>query len=284
LTDKEHHHDVIDDAAEIVSAPFSAVGIAILTAANGLHGFFDYTGRILIFTFHTLLQIVTLRLSIRDILVQASQLGVDSIMIVTLCLSFTGMIFAMVVGQQAADYGFGKEYIGIAVVYTMCKDLGPVLGGLIMAGRAGAGITSQIGSMQVTEQIDALRAMAVNPIRYLVVPRVIAMAVMVPIVVFIGSFAGVALGFVPIHYDPVLYVSSTSYFDAVENGLKNDLVQTLFIKAFIFGIIIAIVSCIEGFRTRGGAEGVGVSVTRSVVISMVMIFLADLIITKISPY
>ncbi len=284
MTGKQNHHDVVDEAAEIVSAPLSIVGIVILTTARALHSFFDYTGRILVMAFQSLLQIITLRLSLRDILVQASQLGADSLLIVTLCLSFTGMIFALVIGQQAADLNFGKEYIGVAVVYTMCKDLGPVLGGLVMAGRAGAGITSQIGSMQVTEQIDALKAMAVNPIRYLVVPRLIAMAVMVPVVVFIGTFVGVMLGFLPINIDPVLHVSSTTYFDAVQNGLKNDLVDTLFTKAFIFGIIVALVSCIEGFDAKGGAEGVGVSVTRSVVISMVLIFLSDLIITKISPY
>ncbi len=277
-------HEIIEEATELVRLPFSAVGHFTLAVAGILHSFFDYTGRILIFTFHILLQIVTLRISIRDVLLQMSQLGVDSLLIVTLCLSFTGMIFSLIVGQQASTYGVGKEYIGLAVVYTMCKDLGPVLGGLIMAGRAGSGITSQIGSMQVTEQVDALRAMAVNPIRYLVVPRVIAMAIMVPIVVFIGSFVGVMIGYYPVHVDEVLHVSHATYFESVKEGLDRDLVKTLFQKAFIFGMIIAVVSCMEGFRTRGGAEGVGISVTRSVVISMVLIFLADLIITKVSPW
>ena len=137
--------------------------------------------------------------------------------------------------------------------------------------------------MQVSEQIDALRAMAISPTRYLVVPRLIAMAVMVPIVVFIGTFAGVVLGYFPVHIEPALHVSQTTYFTAVEEGLKPDLVETLFQKSFIFGMIIAIIACIEGFRTRGGAEGVGVSVTRSVVISMVLIFFADLIITNFNP-
>jgi len=282
LAKKEN--EILEEATELVRLPFSAVGHFTLAVAGILHSFFDYTGRILIFSFHTLLQIVTLRISIRDVLIQMSQLGVDSLLIVTLCLSFTGMIFSLIVGQQASTYGFGKEYIGFGVVYTMCKDLGPVLGGLIMAGRAGSGITSQIGSMQVTEQVDALRAMAVNPIRYLVVPRVIAMAIMVPIVVFVGSFVGVMIGYYPVHVDNVLHVSHATYFESVEQGLDRDLVKTLFQKAFIFGMIIAVVSCMEGFRTRGGAEGVGISVTRSVVISMVLIFLADLVITKLSPW
>jgi phospholipid/cholesterol/gamma-HCH transport system permease protein len=282
LSDKKHH-DVLDEAAELVTAPLSAVGHVTLGVTGVLHSFFDYAGRIAILSLHTLLQILGLRLSLRDILIQMSQLGVDSLLIVTLCLGFTGMIFSLIIGQQAAAYGIGKEYIGIAVVYTMCKDLGPVLGGLIMAGRAGAGITSQIGSMQVTEQIDAMRAMAINPIRCLVVPRVIAMAVMVPVVVFVSTFVGVMLGYYPIHVDNVLHVSSTTYFNAVEQGLKPELVRTLLQKSFIFGLIIAIVACLEGFRTRGGAEGVGVSVTRAVVVSMVLIFLADLIITKLGP-
>ena len=270
----------MEEAGDLVRLPFSAVGHFTLAVTKVLHSFFDYAGRILILALHTLIQIITLRVSIKDVLTQMSQLGVDSLLIVTLCLSFTGMIFALLIGQQAANFGFGKEYIGNAVVYTMCKDLGPVLGGLIMAGRAGAGITSQIGSMQVTEQIDALRAMAINPIRYLVVPRVVAMAIMVPMIVFIGSFIGVMLGYYPVHVDNVLHVSSTTYFDSVEQRLDEDLVRTLFKKAFIFGLIIALVACLEGFRTRGGAEGVGTSVTRSVVIAMVLIFLADLILTK----
>ena len=276
----KREHEILEEAGDLVRLPFSAVGHFTLAVTRVLHAFFDYAGRILILALHTLIQIVTLRVSIKDVLTQMSQLGVDSLLIVTLCLSFTGMIFALLIGQQAANFGFGKEFIGNAVVYTMCKDLGPVLGGLIMAGRAGAGITSQIGSMQVTEQIDALRAMAINPIRYLVVPRVVAMAIMVPIIVFIGSFIGVMLGYYPVHVDNVLHVSSATYFDSVEQRLDEDLVRTLFQKAFIFGLIIALVACLEGFRTRGGAEGVGASVTRSVVIAMVLIFLADLILTK----
>ncbi len=276
-------HEALEDAAEIVSAPFSIVGQAILAVSNGLLSLFDYLGRVLILTFQTILYVIGLRISPKDVFVQMSQLGADSLLIVTLCLGFTGMIFSLIIGQQAAQYGFGKEYIGMAVVYPMCKDLGPVLGGLIMAGRAGAGITSQIGSMQVTEQIDALKAMAISPVKYLVVPRFLAMAIMVPIVVFIGTFIGVYLGYLPVHVDTVLHISYTTYFDSVKNGLKPDLLHTLFQKSFIFGLIISIVACIEGFKTRGGAEGVGVSVTRSVVISMVFIFLADLVITKFNP-
>jgi phospholipid/cholesterol/gamma-HCH transport system permease protein len=279
----QEKHDAFDEAAEIVSAPFSAVGHFTLAAVGVMHSLLDYIGRILIIIFQSVLYIVGLRVSGRDVLIQMSQLGVDSLLIVTLCLGFTGMIFSLIIGEQSAAYGFGKEYIGMAVVYPMCKDLGPVLGGLIMAGRAGAGITSQIGSMQVTEQIDALRAMAVSPVRYLVVPRLIAMGLMVPIVVFVGTFVGVVLGYFPVHIDPVLHVSRTTYFTAVEQGLKPDLVETLFQKSFIFGLIIAIVACIEGTKTRGGAEGVGISVTRAVVISMVLIFLADLIITYVNP-
>ena len=276
-------HDALDEAVEIVSAPLSMVGNITLGFAHALHALFDYIGEILILTFQTFLYIVGLRLSIRDILLQMSQLGVDSLVIVTLCLSFTGMVFSLIVGQQAALYGFGKEYIGTGVLYAMCKELGPVLGGLVMAGRAGAGMTSQIGSMQVTEQIDALRAMAISPVRYLVVPRFIAMAIMVPIIVFISTFAGVVMGYYPVHFDNVLHLSHTTYFNSVEQGLKPDLVNTLFQKSLIFGMIIAIVACIEGFRTRGGAEGVGVGVTKSVVIAMVLIFMADLFITKFYP-
>jgi len=208
-----------------------------------------------------------------------SHLGTDSLFIVVLCLGFTGMILATILTQQALELGFGTQYIGGAVVYSMAKDLVPVLGSLVMAGRVGAGIASEIGTMVVTEQVDALRAFAVPPVRHLVVPRLIACALMVPAVCYIAGFIGVWAGWIPCHLMPGARVSYRLYFDSVFTILDEKLLWTTWRKSFYFGIIIAVVSCLEGFSTRGGARGVGITVTRAVVISMICIFIADLLLT-----
>jgi phospholipid/cholesterol/gamma-HCH transport system permease protein len=252
---------------------------------------FDYTGRLLMLAAQAVYYIVTLRIPVSLTLLQMSHLGADSLLIVILCLGFTGMIFATIIAQQAVTLGFGSQYVGGAVVWAMAKDLGPVLGALVLAGRVGAGIASEIGTMVVTEQVDALRALAVPPVRHLVVPRLIACAVMIPAITFIAGFIGVWAGWLPLGYSqflatwassagkPIEHISHRMYFDSVFTLLKPDLLRTTFHKSLIFGVIISLVACQEGFATRGGARGVGVTVTRAVVISMVCVFIADLILT-----
>jgi phospholipid/cholesterol/gamma-HCH transport system permease protein len=223
--------------------------------------------------------IVTLRIPVGLTLQQMSHLGADSLFIVILCLGFTGMIFATILTQQALDLGFGSQYAGGAVVYAMAKDLAPVLGSLVMAGRVGAGIASEMGTMVVTEQVDALRALAIPPVRHLVVPRLIACAIMVPVVCFIGGFLGVWAGWLPTHLLPAAHLSYRTYIDSVFGILDHKLLVIAYKKSLIFGIIIALVSCLEGFGTSGGARGVGIAVTRAVVVGMVCIFIADLLLT-----
>lgn len=240
---------------------------------------FDYMGRLLLLVGQCIWYIVTLQIPVGLTIQQMAHLGTDSLFIVTLCLGFTGMIIATILTQQALDLGFGSQYIGGAVVYSMAKDLGPVLGSLVMAGRVGAGIASEIGSMKVTEQVDALRALAVPPVKHLVVPRLIACAIMVPVVCYVGGFVGVWAGWFPVHLMPGAHISHRIYFDSVFNILDPQLLRIAYKKSLFFGIIIALVACLEGFATRGGARGVGVTVTRAVVVSMVCIFIADLLLT-----
>jgi phospholipid/cholesterol/gamma-HCH transport system permease protein len=267
------------EAAEILLMPFTLAGWVTTAILQPILNLFDYVGQILMMTGSALWFIVTLRIPVGLTVQQMSHLGTDSLFIVTLCLGFTGMIFATILTQQALDFGFGTEYAGSAVVYAMAKDLAPVLGSLVMAGRVGAGIASEIGTMVVTEQGDALRALAVPPVRHLVVPRLIACAIMVPAIVFIGGYVGVWAGWIPTHLMPAAHLSYRTYFDSVFGQFDHKLLWTTFRKSFIFGIIIALVSCHEGFATSGGARGVGVAVTRAVVVSMVCIFIADLILT-----
>lgn len=259
--------------------PFALAGWIATAVVQPILNLFDYVGRMVALIVQALWYIVTLRIPVGLTIQQMAHLGTDSLFIVTLCLSFTGMILSYILAQQALDVGFGLEYAGGMVVYAMAKDLAPVLGGLVMAGRVGAGISSEIGTMVVTEQVDALRALAVPPVRHLVVPRLIACAAMVPAIVYIAGFVGVWAGWLPVHLWPLAHVSYRTYFDSVYAILDAKLLWTAARKSLYFGIIIALVACQEGFATRGGAGGVGVTVTRAVVISMVCIFIADLLLT-----
>ncbi len=264
----------------ILLLPFAVAGWITTAILQPILNSFDYLGRILVMTAQALWYIVTLRIPVALTIQQMAHLGSDSIFIVTLCLGFTGMILATILAQQALELGFGTQYVGGGVVYAMANDLVPVLGGLVMAGRVGAGIASEIGTMKVTEQIDALRALAVPPVRHLVVPRLIACALMVPVVSFIAGSVGVWAGWFPVYYfEPAAHLSQRIYFDSVFNIFSEKLLWTCLRKSLYFGIIIALVACHEGFATRGGARGVGVTVTRAVVISMVFMFVADLILT-----
>ena len=259
--------------------PFALAGWITTAVIQPIINTFDYFGRLLILTAQALWYIVTLRIPVALTIQQMAHLGTDSLFIVGLCLMFTGMILSIILAQQALDLGFGIPYIGGAVVYSMANDLAPVLGSMVIAGRVGSGIASEIGTMVVTEQVDALRALAVPPVRHLVVPRLIACAIMVPAIIYIGGFLGVTAGWIPVYLMPAAHVSQRIYFDSVTAMLDHKMLWVAFKKSLYFGVIIALVSCLEGFNTKGGARGVGITVTRAVVISMVLIFIADLILT-----
>lgn len=266
-------------AYEYYLLPLAWIGRPVEFIWKLIVGVFDYVGQIIILAAQTLYYIITLRIPVNLTIQQMAHLGSDSLFIVMLCLGFAGMIFATILTQQAMDLGFGTQYIGGAVAYAMATDLAPVLGCMVLAGRAGAGIASEIGTMVVTEQIDALRALAVPPVRHLVVPRFLACAIMVPAVIFIAGFLGVWASWYPTNLVPGASISYRLYFYAVFNAIDYSILWTTFKKSLYFGMIIALVPSIEGFATKGGAKGVGVTVTRAVVITMVCIFIADLILT-----
>jgi phospholipid/cholesterol/gamma-HCH transport system permease protein len=264
---------------KVLLLPFALAGRLTAVIVQPLINMFDYVGRLLMLTGQALWYIVTLRIPVALTVQQMAHLGTDSLFIVGLCLMFTGMIMSVILAKQALELGFGIQYIGGAVVYSMASDLAPVLGSMVIAGRVGSGIASELGTMVVTEQVDALRALAVPPIRHLVVPRLIACAIMTPVIIFIAGFLGVYAGWIPVNLMPAAHVSQRIYFDSVFAILDQKLLWITLRKSLYFGIIIALVACLEGFATKGGARGVGITVTRAVVISMVLIFIADLILT-----
>jgi len=175
---------------------------------------------------------------------------------------------------------FGAErYVGSLVALSMVRELSAVLGGLVIAGRSGSAMGAELGSMRVTEQIDALEVMATNPIHYLVVPRVWATVLMLPLLVVvsdaIGIWGGYLVSVILMGANPVGYMETTFQYTEL-----SDLTSGL-VKAAVFGLLIAVVGCQQGFYTRGGAEGVGRSTTRSVVIASIAILISDFFLTKL---
>ncbi len=219
-----------------------------------------------------LVQMVTPPFNRERIYVQTRKAGYDSLGIVSLVSLFIGFIFALQTAYFMQRMG-SEIYIASMVALSLVRELSPVITALVIAGRVGASITAEIGSMQVTEQIDALEAFATNPIKYLVVPRFLALAVTLPVLTLYANFIGIFGSYLICVYR--LGISSSMYlrvtFDAL---LFKDLFTGLF-KTIFFGMIIAIVSCFEGFNVAGGAEGVGKATTRSVVTTFIMIIVAD---------
>jgi phospholipid/cholesterol/gamma-HCH transport system permease protein len=205
------------------------------------------------------------------------EIGVKSIPVVFITTGFTGMVFAL---QSYAGFKqfTAESLVGAAVALAIVRELAPVLTGLMVAGRAGSAMAAEIGTMKVTEQIDALATMAVEPIQYLIVPRMIAAATMLPILTMIGNFFGVFGGYLV--SVELMGLNPSVYWESSYKWLvMNDFIAAM-IKASCFGFIISVISCYYGFNSDGGAEGVGQATTRSVVIACMMILISDFFLTK----
>jgi phospholipid/cholesterol/gamma-HCH transport system permease protein len=217
-------------------------------------------------------------LKTRRVLEQAKRAGLDSLPIVSLIGLFIGMIFAFQTAYLMQRLG-SEIYIASIVALSLVRELGPVITSLVVAGRVGAAITAEIGSMQVTEQIDALDAMATNPVKYLVVPRLLALSLMLPILTLYADIIGILGGWLICVYK--LGIPSRLYMSITFEALKFKDLFTGLSKTIVFGMIIAFVSCYEGFNVEGGAEGVGRATTRSVVSSFILIIAADCFFTAL---
>jgi len=206
------------------------------------------------------------------IVYQMAHLGVDSLPIVLLTLLFTGMVFTVQSAHEFIKYG-AQSSVGGVIAVSMGRELAPVLTGVVAAGRIGAAITAEIGSMKVTEQIDALRVMATNPVAYLVVPRFIACVCMLPILVIFGDIIGLVGGYLV----ATLYagISSFTFMHSIKVfAVINDVTGGL-VKSMFFGAIVAIIGCYKGLTANEGAEGVGRATTGSVVTSMILVFVSN---------
>lgn len=203
---------------------------------------------------------------------QMAHLGADSLPIVLLTMLFTGMVMTVQTGHEFVKYG-AQSSVGGLVAVAMGRELSPVLTGVVFAGRVGAAITAEIGSMKVTEQIDALRVMAVNPIAYLVVPRMLACMFMLPVLVIFANVIGTIGSYVIA--TTYTGITSFTFFNSIKVfAVPHDITGGL-IKAMFFGAIIAIIGCHKGLTTAQGAEGVGRATTGSVVLSIILIFISN---------
>jgi phospholipid/cholesterol/gamma-HCH transport system permease protein len=219
----------------------------------------------------------------KNILVQMLEIGYRSIPVTSITLFFTGMVMALQIGKAMDKLMSGSSvFIGSAVSISMFRELCPVLTALLLAGRIGSSIAAEIGTMRVTEQIDALVTLRANPIQYLSVPRFIACFVMTPVLTIITDIVGI-LGGAFIAFT-VLGITVDKYFENILNYLSlNDFLSGI-IKTFFFGIEIAIISCYQGFKTTGGAEGVGKSAIQAVVKSSMVILVSDYFFTYLLQF
>lgn len=228
------------------------------------------TGTITLLIWQTFKNIVNV--NIKEMIKQMSKLGVDSLPIVIITTTAAGMVFSVQTASEFVKLGAGDTVGGIVTI-AMGRELVPILTGVVVAGRVGAAITAEIGSMKVTEQIDALRVMAVSPIVYLVVPRFLACVLMMPILAtfanIVGSWGGYFVA------NAYAGITSYSYMHSIKLFcVPFDIIGGL-IKCMFFGGIIAIVGCHKGLTTVSGAEGVGISTTNSVVLSIILIFVTN---------
>jgi phospholipid/cholesterol/gamma-HCH transport system permease protein len=229
-------------------------------------------GRVLLFLAHTIRWTFSLPFSTKNVLNQMEQIGVNSVPVVMTTALSTGMVLAL---QSYTGFKrFGAEtLIGTVVSLSMTRELGPVLTGLMVAGRAGASMAAELGTMRVTEQIDALTTMATNPIKYLVVPRFVASTIMMFFLTALGMIIGIVGGyFVGVK---VLGTNPTTY---LKNSINNTEVTDIWyglIKALVFGAVVGLIGCYKGFNTEGGAEGVGKATTGAVVVSCMLILILD---------
>lgn len=213
----------------------------------------------------------------QELLRQISKMGTDSIPIVLLTATFTGMVLALQTAYGLHRFG-AKNYVGNVVSLATIRELGPVLTSLMLCGRVGAGITAEIASMVVTEQVDAIKALGANPISKLVTPRVIAAILILPMLVMLADAIGVYGGLLVAVYD--LNITAHTYYRSLLYTIQiRDLLEGLF-KGAVFGFLLTSIACFKGLNVRGGTEGVGLATTSSVVTSSIVIFVSDFFLTK----
>jgi phospholipid/cholesterol/gamma-HCH transport system permease protein len=255
----------------VIERVLESVGRAVLRLLEETGRFFTMLGRILLWAPRP-------PYDVREHFRQMLRVGVNSVPVVFLTMLFTGMVLSLQAFNGFARFN-AQSLVGSVVTLSLMRELSPVLSVLMVTGRVGSSMAAEIGSMRVTEQIDALEALATEPVQYLFVPRVIASILMMPLLVVMGDVIGMIGGyFVAVNLlgtnPQAYYESQFQYVDMVDftSGI---------IKAAVFGLIFSVVACVRGYYTEGGAEGVGRSTTEAVVVASLTILLVDFFLTRL---
>ena len=250
----------------MIETVFAGVGKGVLAAS-------EETGHFVFLIRSTFQWIFRGKIEWRQTLIQMARIGVDSLPVTAMTSFFTGMVLALQTGASSKHFFNVPLFVGTVVSFSIVMELGPVMTAIVVAGRAGAAIAAELGTMKVTEQIDALYTLGTDPVRYLVIPRLLAFLVVLPLLTVISDFTGIIGG---------LFVARVKY-DIPTNVYWHDIIDNMeirhfvhgFLKTFIFAFVVAMVSSYKGVTTRGGAEGVGKSTTQAVVMSMVLVLVLD---------
>jgi phospholipid/cholesterol/gamma-HCH transport system permease protein len=247
-------------------------------AGNFVVQFFEWFGDLGMSCWNLARRALTPPYEIRELIRQMDAIGAKSLPLVALAGAATGVVLSLETSNSLARFG-AKSMLPEVIVFSIIKESGPVITGLVVSGRVGAGIGAELGSMKVSEQIDAMEASAVDPYRYLVATRVMACILMMPLLTLAADFCGVLMGWIA---TTLAHPVSLRYFLAL--GMKDvafdDFIPPV-AKTSIFGCIIGMVACFQGMHTKGGTEGVGRSATSSVVLSSLFVILADVILVRL---
>jgi len=245
--------------------------VTVSLVGSGFIAALNYIGEITILTCQAIMSIVRRGISVADLLDQMYTIGIGTLPIALLTVFSSAAVISLYFSQFLVRYGVGS-LAGAVIALALGRELGPVLVGVVAAARAGSSIAAEIGTMKVTEQIDALRSLAVSPIQYLVVPRLLASLIMVPLLCIAADAFGLVGGYAVAVWQGV---APTTFPDSIRQFVQfRDFTMGL-IKTVVFALIVAIVSCHQGLKTAGGATGVGRSTTNAVVLSIVLIYISD---------
>ena len=255
------------------------IDAVVTVSQNAVLSFLNGLGTAAAMTLETFKWIFQGAINPKNTITQMVEVGWASFPIIALTSFFTGMVLALQVGSATSNLFNDPLYVGTITGFSLVMELGPVLTAVVITGRVGAAITAEIGTMRVTEQLDALYTLGTNPVKYLAVPRFLACIFMLPLLTaaanIIGIYGGLVVTITSWDVTPAMYWNDVLDFMIIRTFLHG------FIKSFFFALIIAIVACHKGFTTEGGAEGVGKYTTSSVMVSIVMILVSDYFLTSL---
>ena len=250
---------------------------AVQSSNGPINAFLEWFGHLGLFFWQVARAAVTPPFEFQELFRQLDEIGSKSLPLVALAGAATGVVLSLEARYSLTRFG-AKSLLPAAIVFSIIHETGPIITGLVVSGRVGAGIGAELASMKVTEQIDAIEASAVDPYRLLAAPRILACVLMLPLLTLSADLCGLVMGWVA-----QALVEPLSLRQFINSGFKgagfNDFLPPTF-KTAVFGLIIGLIACFQGMRTRGGAEGVGRAATSSVVLSSLLVILADVVLVK----